>query len=153
MKVLSLALMWICVLVAAPLAAQTPDPVPVDSWDLPLAIADDIVTRLNSPDLDVRSGDVSIPSGVTVSGNLAVLDGSLDTAMEKGRIKMRDDPAEGWRAAAVAEWNGDVAGTLIAYRVEGSLADIVCRRKLSGQRADDAQDARSRANRGSRVVG
>ncbi len=54
----------------------------------------------------------------------AVLDGSLDTAMEKGRMKMRDDPAEGWRAAVVAEWNGDVAGTLIAYRVDGSLADM-----------------------------
>ena len=54
----------------------------------------------------------------------AVLDGSLDTVMEKGRMKMRDDPAEGWRAAVVAEWNGDVAGTLIAYRVDSSMVDV-----------------------------
>lgn len=54
----------------------------------------------------------------------AVLDGSLDTAMEKGRMKMRDDPAEGWPSAVVAEWNGDVAGTLIAYRIDESLREM-----------------------------
>lgn len=54
----------------------------------------------------------------------AVLDGSLDTAMEKGRMKMRDDPAEGWPSAVVAEWNGDVAGALIAYDIDESLRDM-----------------------------
>lgn len=53
----------------------------------------------------------------------AVLDGSLDTAMEKGRMKMRDDPEEGWRAAVLAEWKGDVAAALIAYRIDERLVD------------------------------
>ncbi|WP_446720674.1 N-acetyltransferase family protein [Mesorhizobium sp. L-8-3] len=54
----------------------------------------------------------------------AVLDGSLDTAMEKGRMRMRDDPAEGWQGAVVAEWKGDLAGALIAYQIGESLRDM-----------------------------
>jgi len=53
----------------------------------------------------------------------AVLDGSVDTALEKGRLIMRDDPREGWQGAIIAEWNGDVAGVSISYRVEQSMAD------------------------------
>lgn len=53
----------------------------------------------------------------------AVLDGSVDTAFEKGRLIMRDDPREGWQGAIIAEWNGDVAGISISYRVERSVAD------------------------------
>ncbi|MGI6853165.1 N-acetyltransferase family protein [Mesorhizobium sp. 1B3] len=53
----------------------------------------------------------------------AVLDGSVDTALEKGRLVMRDDPREGWQSAVLAEWNGDVAGVSISYRVDQKVAD------------------------------
>lgn len=47
----------------------------------------------------------------------AVRQGSVDTALEKGRQFMRDDPREGWRGATVAEWSGDVAGISISYNL------------------------------------
>jgi ribosomal protein S18 acetylase RimI-like enzyme len=53
----------------------------------------------------------------------AVLDGFADTALERGRLVMRDDPREGWKGAVLAEWNGDVAGASISYRVDESLRD------------------------------
>lgn len=55
----------------------------------------------------------------------AVMDGRVDTAMERGRIKMRDDAVEGWQGAVLAEWEGDVAGAAIAYRLDESLGDAV----------------------------
>ena len=53
----------------------------------------------------------------------AVVDGSVDTALEQGRLLMRDDPREGWQGAALAEWNGDVAGVSIGYRLDDSIRD------------------------------
>lgn len=53
----------------------------------------------------------------------AVLDGSVDTALEKGRLVMRDHPREGWRGAVLAEWNGDVAGVSISYRIEQNVIE------------------------------
>lgn len=55
----------------------------------------------------------------------AVMDGRVDTAMERGRIRMRDDPVEGWSNAALAEWDGDVAGLSIAYPLDESAHDAV----------------------------
>lgn len=62
----------------------------------------------------------------------AVMDGCVDTAMERGRIKMRDDAVEGWQNAVLAEWQGDVAGAAIAYRLDESLRDAVAPHAVVG---------------------
>lgn len=51
----------------------------------------------------------------------AVRVGDVDTALEKGRQFMSSDPREGWAAAVLAEWNGDVAGVAIGYRLDGNV--------------------------------
>lgn len=53
----------------------------------------------------------------------AVREGSVDTALEKGRQFMRDDPREGWMGAVLAEWNGDVAGVAIGYQLDGNVRE------------------------------
>ena len=65
-------------------SAQVPDEDAGGRWDLPVAIADDIVARLNAPDAEVRNGDVNIAAGQVIARDLAVLDGSATIA---GRIE------------------------------------------------------------------
>ncbi len=55
----------------------------------------------------------------------AVIDECVDTAMEQGRIRMRDDELDAWRDAALAEWHGDVAGMSIAFPLDDSVSDAV----------------------------
>lgn len=57
----------------------------------------------------------------------AVIDGRTDTSFERGRQRMLEDgdrPAA-WKNAMVAEVDGDVAGAVIAYRLDENLANAV----------------------------
>jgi ribosomal protein S18 acetylase RimI-like enzyme len=57
----------------------------------------------------------------------AVIDGRTDTAFERGRQRMLEDgdrPAA-WKNAVMAEVDGDVAGAVIAYRLDESVAEAV----------------------------
>lgn len=55
----------------------------------------------------------------------AVINGTTDTALERGRAKMREDEPGAWRSAVLAEWDGEVAGTSIAYDLDESVHEIV----------------------------
>ncbi len=55
----------------------------------------------------------------------AVMRGATDTAFERGRAKMREDEPGAWRSAILAEWDGEVAGTSIAYDLDESVHEIV----------------------------
>jgi ribosomal protein S18 acetylase RimI-like enzyme len=56
----------------------------------------------------------------------AVVDGRTDTALEHGRQRMLDeDRPGGWKCAVMAERDGEVAGAVIAYRLDESLAEAV----------------------------
>jgi ribosomal protein S18 acetylase RimI-like enzyme len=56
----------------------------------------------------------------------AVIDGRTDTALERGRQRMLDEcKPGGWRCAVLAEKDGEVAGGVIAYRLDESLAGAV----------------------------
>ena len=60
---------------ASALAAQ--EPIPEVRWDLPAAVAEEVVQRLNDPDLDLRRGDVTIAAGESIARDLGVVDGGL----------------------------------------------------------------------------
>jgi len=48
----------------------------------------------------------------------AVINGDADTAMERGRVRMRDDTLDdGWINASMAEIDGDTAGASVGHRV------------------------------------
>src|SRR5690554_3438700 len=67
-------------LLATPVAGQEPvtrQPVAQVRWDLPAAVADAVVRRLNDPALDLREGSVTVAAGETVAGDLGVIDGPL----------------------------------------------------------------------------
>jgi len=54
----------------------------------------------------------------------AVIGGRTDTALERGRQRMLDeDRPGGWKCAVMAEKDGEVAGAVIAYRLDESLAE------------------------------
>jgi len=56
----------------------------------------------------------------------AVASGEVDTAMERGRAKMRDDVGPGaWKDATLAEWDGEVAGVSIRYDLGESIRHMV----------------------------
>jgi ribosomal protein S18 acetylase RimI-like enzyme len=56
----------------------------------------------------------------------AVIDGRTDTALERGRQRMLDEKLPGgWKCAVMAERHGEVAGAVIAYRLEESVAEAV----------------------------
>ncbi|OJF90033.1 GNAT family N-acetyltransferase [Pararhizobium antarcticum] len=55
----------------------------------------------------------------------AVAAGVCDTALERGRATMREDAAPGaWPDATVADWNGEITGVAIGYRLEDSVRAI-----------------------------
>jgi GNAT superfamily N-acetyltransferase len=79
----------------------------------------------------------------------AVIDERVDTAMERWRIRMRDDVVEGWWNAVLTEWQGDVAGMAIAFPLDDSVSDAVAphpvfepivelQRRLAGHRFIDS---------------
>ena len=56
----------------------------------------------------------------------AVIEGRTDTAFERGRRRMLDDDRPGgWKCAVIAEKDGEVAGAVIAYRLDESVAAMV----------------------------
>ena len=55
----------------------------------------------------------------------AVMKGTVDTAFERGRAKMREDEPGAWRSGVLAEWDGEVAGMSIAYDLDESVRDSV----------------------------
>ena len=56
----------------------------------------------------------------------AVIEGRTDTAFERGRRRMLDDERPGgWKCAVIAEKDGEVAGAVIAYRLDESVAAMV----------------------------
>ncbi|WP_110754145.1 GNAT family N-acetyltransferase [Phyllobacterium leguminum] len=79
----------------------------------------------------------------------AVLDGRTETAIERGRQKMRSDDTEGWKNTTMAEWDGEIAGLSIGYTLDESLNDfppqhpvldqlITLQRKVIGHRFVDS---------------
>ncbi len=56
----------------------------------------------------------------------AVARGFCDTALERGRTKMREDGELGaWQDATVAEWQDEIAGAAIGYQLDESVRAIV----------------------------
>jgi ribosomal protein S18 acetylase RimI-like enzyme len=52
----------------------------------------------------------------------AVIKGDVDTAMERGRIRMSDDAIDdGWKSASIAEIDGDVAGASVGHGVSSDI--------------------------------
>jgi hypothetical protein len=58
-------------------AAPTPPPA---TWDLPDAVAEEVIQRLNDPAVDVREGDVSVTASSPVVSDLAIVEGDLSVA-------------------------------------------------------------------------
>jgi ribosomal protein S18 acetylase RimI-like enzyme len=56
----------------------------------------------------------------------AVLEGRTDTAFERGRRRMLDEERPGgWKCAVMAESDGEVAGAVIAYRLDESVGKAI----------------------------
>lgn len=56
----------------------------------------------------------------------AVLLGKAQTALERGRSRMRDDDSVGgWTDATLAEIDGEVAGVVIGHKLDSSINDEV----------------------------
>lgn len=55
----------------------------------------------------------------------AVMRGTMDSAMEQGRSRLRMDGELGtWKDATLAEWDGEIAGVSIGYGLDESVRDI-----------------------------
>lgn len=56
----------------------------------------------------------------------AVLDGHADTAMERGRARMRDEAVDdGWRNASIAEIDGAVVGASVGHPVPADILNEI----------------------------
>lgn len=54
----------------------------------------------------------------------AVIKGNVDTAMERGRIRMRDDSVDdGWRNASIAEIDSDTVGASVGHLLSADILD------------------------------
>ncbi len=52
----------------------------------------------------------------------AVLSGDVETAMERGLARMRDDAADdGWRSASIAEIDGETAGASVGHAISADI--------------------------------
>jgi ribosomal protein S18 acetylase RimI-like enzyme len=54
----------------------------------------------------------------------AVIEGDVDTAMERGRQRMRDDRIDdGWKSGSIAEIGDEIVGASIGHRIAPDIAD------------------------------
>ncbi|MQA90432.1 MAG: BamA/TamA family outer membrane protein [Gemmatimonas sp.] len=118
-------------LTAVPLQAQDPVVDPPSRWDLPSDVAQEVVRRLNDPSVDLREGDASVPAGLSLETDVAVLDGSLalagsivgDVVVVNGDARLLDGASIEGDLLVIG---GEVEGSSSA-RVVGEIASYSAR--------------------------